>query len=819
MPPDDQPSPRRRALLVATARYDDPALAALRAPTGDVAALAAVLGDADIGGFEVQELIDRPTEELRKDIETFFDEGRPHDLLLLYVSGHGVLSQSRRFYFATATTSMQLLRSTAIEDSFVNDVMQGSRARSIVLVLDCCHSGAFGKGLAPKSATTVDVEHRFEGQGRVTLSASTELEYAFEETAVSELDPAAPGSLFTRSLVEGLSSGDADLDEDGRISVDDLYDYVCRRVRERSVHQTPGMAGDIRGEITIARSRRGGRLPPELAAAAGSNLAGIREGAVGELAALAAGTGGVATAARAALERLAEDDSRRVSTAAEAALGHVAPAAPARDVPPPAAPPPAPPPRDAPPPEPPPSSRRRALLIGAAVVAGLAALAVAAILLSGSGSPPPATAAEPYDFQKDDTADPVLALPKGAGFGSDSTAGVVLIGAMSDPQPFTPINAGLPDAQPDDRFGAAVASGDFDKNGEADLAIGVPGRDGVSVLYGAEYKPKWIPANALSAKPELHDFGAALVAADFDHDGYADLAVSAPGNPKQRERWDWATIHILFGGPGGLQTTGDNVIKQGAVAKPNHIKEFGYVMAAADVDRDGNVDLLEGGPGNAGGGNGGHLSFCRGSSAGPESCEVDVDSPTAALAVGHVDADPFPDVVQGDPGFDSRTGEVRVWSGGKGWLSQKPTVITQDTEGVRGIESTGNEFGHDVAVGEVTGARPDDIVVATPFDEERGSVQVIPGGPQGPVPTRSDEVQLPAFPDGGHFGDAISLLDYDDDDLPELIVGIGGVDKLDEAIVGYRSHEDGIDKDHPEAAVGVDKQARLNTASPLVLGR
>src|SRR3954453_2147150 len=298
MPPDDQPSGRRRALLVATGSYADPALAALRAPTGDVASLAEVLGDETIGGFEVQQLIDRPTEELRKDIETFFGEGRPHDLLLLYVSGHGVLSQGRRFYFATATTSMQLLRSTAIEDSFVNDVMQGSRARSIVLVLDCCHSGAFGKGLAPKSATTVDVEHRFEGRGRVTLSASPELEYAFEETdpsGINELGPAAPGSLFTRSLVEGLQSGDADIDEDGRITVDDLYDSVCRRVRERSVHQTPGMAGDVRGQIVIARSSRSAALPPELARAVESNMAGIRAGAVDELKTLLA-TGGAEAA-------------------------------------------------------------------------------------------------------------------------------------------------------------------------------------------------------------------------------------------------------------------------------------------------------------------------------------------------------------------------------------------------------------------------------------------------------------------------------------------------------------------------------------------
>src|SRR3954462_2700769 len=293
MAPDEPPPGRRRALLVATATYSDPALAALRAPTGDVAALATVLRDEAIGGFEVEQLIDPPAEDLRREIETFFSEGRPQDLLLFYVSGHGVLSQSRRFYFATANTSLGLLRSTAIEDGFVNDVMQSSRARSIVLVLNCCHSGAFGKGLAPKSATTVDVEHRFEGQGRVTLSASTELEYAFEETdaaiGISELDPAAPGSLFTRSVVEGLRSGDADLDGDGRISVDDLYDYVCRRVRERSAHQTPGMAGDVRGQISLARSPRRAVLPPELVQAVNSNMAGIREGAVSELAAVMRG--------------------------------------------------------------------------------------------------------------------------------------------------------------------------------------------------------------------------------------------------------------------------------------------------------------------------------------------------------------------------------------------------------------------------------------------------------------------------------------------------------------------------------------------------
>lgn len=812
MAPDERPTGRRRALLVATATYGDPGLASLRAPTGDVASLAAVLGDEAVGGFEVRELIDQPTDELHKEIETFFGEARPQDLLLLYVSGHGVLSQSRRFYLATATTSLQLLRSTAIADSFVNDVMQASRARSIVLVLDCCHSGAFGKGLVPKSAPSVDVEHRFEGQGRVTLSASTELEYAFEESdpsGINELDPASPGSLFTRSVVDGLDSGDADVDEDGRISVDDLYDYVCRRVHERSVHQTPGMAGDVRGEIMIARSRRRAQLPPELTRAVDSNLAGVREGAVNELAALrAASSGGLAAAARSALERLADDDSRRVSAAALAALGRTAPAAPPSAPPPPENPPP-----DRPP-KPWPAGKRWLGLAGVAV--GLIGLVLAVILL-GHSAPPPVkgkAAAPPYVFSKDGSVQVVLGVPRGAEFGSESSAGVVLVGATSGPTAITGTKAGVPGKPlPDQRFGAAVASGDFDKDGRADLAIGVPGKDGVSVLYGLDERTDWIGAAELEKKPALHDFGATLVAGDFDHDGFADLAVSAPGSHKQREDWVAATIQILFGGPKGLSVRGDTRIQQA-----KDFKEFGLVMAAGDVDGDGKIDLLEGSPGNADG-KGGHLSFCKGGADGPTTCDSKLNSPTSALAVGKTNDDRFADVVQGDAGANAGAGELRVWLGRDSGLPDKAETITQDTGRVQGIEDRGNGFGSAVAVGELTGDRLADIVAAALNDEGSGTVSLIPDSAAGPRAEDARAINAPDIPTGGHFGAALSLLDSDNDQHADLFVTIGDVGKLDDALVYYTSQSEGGLNPDPERGTGLDAQAQLNTSSPLYIGR
>ena len=132
MATDDVPARRRRALLIASATYVDSGLAALRAPTGDVGALAEVLGDEAIGGFEVERLVDESTDTIKKRIEHFFRESRRQDLLLFYFSGHGVLAQDRRFYFATASTELEWVRTTAIDDRFVNEAMDQSRARSIV---------------------------------------------------------------------------------------------------------------------------------------------------------------------------------------------------------------------------------------------------------------------------------------------------------------------------------------------------------------------------------------------------------------------------------------------------------------------------------------------------------------------------------------------------------------------------------------------------------------------------------------------------------------------------------------------------------------
>ena len=742
----------RRALLIATGDYGDEGLAALRAPAGDVDALAAVLEDEAIGRFEVSRLVDRPTEALKMEIERFFADAKREDLLLLYFSCHGVLSQSRRFYFATATTALNLLRATAIEDGFVNDVVQHCRARSVVLILDCCHSGAFGKGLAPKSAPTVDVEHRFEGQGRVTLSASTALEYAFEESgSATELDPAAAGSLFTRCLVEGLASGDADMDRDGSISVDELYDYVCQRMRDDAAHQTPGMAGDVRGEIVIARSSRREQLTMELRQAVDSRLAGVREGAAGELAVLLGSADAeVAEASRAALERLARDDSQRVSARAREALGL--------------------PVSEAPPAEPPPPSRirlpspRRAAAF--ASVGSLAAIAAAVALLTGGGySGPPI----PFDFNGDGAQDIAISAR-----GLDTVL-------LHDGEDVTSIPMGTP--------GGTLTSGDFDGDGHVDLAMGVASQDSVTVVYGGEGGISTERRQNLVAEdldmPEGDRYGANVLARNFDDDNYADLVVSAPGDA---QAWGSGAIQILFGSERGLRTDNARLIDP---PEATTVAAFGSRLRSGDIDGDQDIDLVEGSPDPDSGDTSGHIAWCPGSRTGPTACreleQIEGDNGSSALAVADVTGDGREDIVQSDvelPGAGS--GGLRLWRGGKGG----PTFVEAVTAEPLALDAGAltDRFGAAVDAGPLDDDDFADVVVGVPgHDSEAGAVAIVRGTREGFSRTGNRLLWSESGEQGDKLGSTVAMLRLEGpDERPDVAVAAEGVQDFARAVTVLR---------------------------------
>ena len=320
------------ALIIGNDRYDDPKLAQLKTPAADSQALARILGDASIGSFdEVMPLINQSETKVRRAISQFLAGKKPDDLVLLYFSGHGVLDDRGRLYLALKDTLVSLLKATSIPSSFIADEMDSCRSRRQILVLDCCHSGAFARGT--KGEQKAITENTFEGSGfgRVVLTASDSTQYALEGDQVIKQSDL---SLFTHFLLEGLKTGEADMNHDGQVSLDEWYDYTYTRIIAETPRQVPHKwSYHQQGDLVIARNpflkKKVTELPYELVQALESSFVGIRESAVTELGNyLHSPDLEMVQLAIASLERMREDDSRRISSLAgklltEFAQGHL----------------------------------------------------------------------------------------------------------------------------------------------------------------------------------------------------------------------------------------------------------------------------------------------------------------------------------------------------------------------------------------------------------------------------------------------------------------------------------------------------------------
>jgi formylglycine-generating enzyme required for sulfatase activity len=324
----------RFALVIATDTFEDNGLRKLLSPQADAAALAQVLTDPGIGQFEVRSLVNEPSYRVNRMAEAFFNGRRRDDLVLVYYTGHGVKDQSGQLYFAMPDTDMALLGSTALSARFLTDLMTSSRSGTKVLLLDCCHSGAFARGMTGKADKAVHTAERFAGRGRVVLTASDAMQYAFEG---DDLTGQGVRSFFTRFLVEGLSTGQADQNGDGEIDVDELFEYIFERVTTETPTQQPRKwAWDVAGRVVIARSQVARTdLPSDLQSALESSFVGVRLAAVKELGLLLRSDNvRLAEAAMIALRSCTDDDSKQVSGAAAGLLAGSSSAPPATERPP-----------------------------------------------------------------------------------------------------------------------------------------------------------------------------------------------------------------------------------------------------------------------------------------------------------------------------------------------------------------------------------------------------------------------------------------------------------------------------------------------------
>jgi formylglycine-generating enzyme required for sulfatase activity/uncharacterized caspase-like protein len=315
------------ALIIGNTEYSDSGLAQLTAPGKDAEDFARVLKNQDICAFDdVKVLLNQPEHIVRRGIDVFFDQKKPDDLLLLYFSGHGVRDELGALYLAVKNTMRTRLRSTAIKSDYIRETMDQSRSRRQVLILDCCNSGAFAQGTKAATGVSIGTASAFEaGYGSIILTASDSIQYAWEgDRLIGETQ----NSLFTHFLVKGLE-GEADLDGDGHITVDELYDYAYDQVRLTTPKQTPSkFSSKQQGEIFLRQNLRiedikPVALPADLIEEIEDTRPYVRGAAVQKLERLLRGKNiGLARSAREALVKIVADENttRHVAEAATQAL-------------------------------------------------------------------------------------------------------------------------------------------------------------------------------------------------------------------------------------------------------------------------------------------------------------------------------------------------------------------------------------------------------------------------------------------------------------------------------------------------------------------
>ncbi len=384
--------------------------------------------------------------------------------------------------------------------------------------------------------------------------------------------------------------------------------------------------------------------------------------------------------------------------------------------------------------------------------------------------------------------------------------------------------AGIYTPQASDRFADPLAVGDFDGDGDDDLATGMPLDNGFAASpledsgsvvvrysehgFGLTDNPSQVYLRQQGDPAEADDFfGASLAACDFDDNGADDLAVGAPREDYLGKE-SAGIVHVYYGTSAGLPLDDDVFFAQSTAGVPENVEEadyFGWSLACGDFDADGFDDLAVGVPGESWDGGFfamGNVLVVPGSAFGlayAESVNLGQDGPGMAgeadafdafgwsLATGDFDADGYADLAVGVPG-EATGGAVQVVFGSPSGLGTTNVLLDQEPAGGGG--SANASFGNTLAAGDFDGDGADDLAVGAPLANvgaavDSGEVRVLFGTAGGLDLARTlvlgeETVFGPGTSEADDsFGYALASGDFDRDGCDDLAIGHPG-----ETIVG-----------------------------------
>jgi len=188
-------------------------------------------------------------------LQPYLESTNPEDVVLVFFAGHGMLSRDMEYFFGTYDISFRKPLDRGLSYSKIESLFNTTTALRKLLIMDTCHSGevdededektggegtsrnvttkTFARDVQDKEAN-LGLNNSFElmqslfsdirrGTGATVISSAGGAEYAYESEDWSN-------GLFTYCMLNGLGSGDADLNNDNTIHISELREYVNQKV-------------------------------------------------------------------------------------------------------------------------------------------------------------------------------------------------------------------------------------------------------------------------------------------------------------------------------------------------------------------------------------------------------------------------------------------------------------------------------------------------------------------------------------------------------------------------------------------------------------
>ncbi|MCP4443315.1 MAG: PQQ-binding-like beta-propeller repeat protein [Aureispira sp.] len=188
-------------------------------------------------------------------VAKFLKKAHTNDQIIIYISSHGLLNDELDYFIAMHDVDFANPTAKGLPYEDIDAMLDGLACRNRLIMIDACHSGEVDKDEAVVKGTIANTDVKVtakagttfvrpkaglknsfsymktlfndvtKGTGATVISAAGGYEFALESDDWNN-------GVFTYSILNGLTSGDADMNGDGYVRVSELKNYVTLQVVE-----------------------------------------------------------------------------------------------------------------------------------------------------------------------------------------------------------------------------------------------------------------------------------------------------------------------------------------------------------------------------------------------------------------------------------------------------------------------------------------------------------------------------------------------------------------------------------------------------------